>query len=136
MTGNIDNFEKNSFNPYLSDSTILNDIRDPDINFFDDFTDSCYFKTDEINGFLSDTLKCENMCVTHVNIRSLKKNYESLRNFLNETKNSFNIICITETWCSNEEIMWDSTIHLSDFDIISLERKSKKTRYSCTRGKI
>ena len=45
---------------------------------------------------------------------------------MSETNFLFNIICITETWCSNDEIKSNSNLHLPNFEIIPLERKIKK----------
>ena len=40
--------------------------------------------------------------VLHLNIRSLNKNYESLNNLLVEINFCFKVICITESWCSDD----------------------------------
>ena len=47
---------------------------------------------------------------------------------MNETDFSFNIICVTETWCSDSELNNNSTFYLPNFKTIPLERKSKKRR--------
>ena len=36
----------------------------------------------------------------HLNVRSLNKNFESLKEFLTTIKFEFKVICLTETWCT------------------------------------
>ena len=40
----------------------------------------------------------------HLNIRSLQKNFDSLLNLLMTLKFEFKVICITETWCSDNSM--------------------------------
>ena len=43
----------------------------------------------------------------HLNIRSLQKNFDSLCNLLMMLKFEFKVICITETWCSNNSMNYN-----------------------------
>ena len=130
MAPNIRNFETKTFNPFHSDEFILNDERDPDTNFFDEVNtpnfDCLYFNTDQIKTFLSETEQYDNISALHVNIRSIKHNFDKLTELLDESKSSFNIVCLTETWCSDEEMINNSTLQLKGFEIIPYERKIKK----------
>ena len=58
-----------------------------------------------MKNFIYETNRFENIFVLHVNIRGLKANFENFCNLLNNTGSSFNIICLTGTWCSNSEII-------------------------------
>ena len=40
----------------------------------------------------------------HLNIKSLQKNFDSLLNLLMTLKFEFKVICITETWCSDNSM--------------------------------
>ena len=62
----------------------------------------------------------------HVNIRSLSKNFDNLLDILRDSNYSFNILCITETWCTDSTLKNSSNLHLPNFDIISQERKTSK----------
>ncbi|XP_065673886.1 uncharacterized protein LOC136090837 [Hydra vulgaris] len=71
-------------------------------------------------------INSEKIRILHINIRSLSKNNENFRHFLEETKNIFNIICVTETWCSTYELEKNSNFHLKNFELVSLERQTNK----------
>ena len=61
-----------------------------------------------------------------MNIRSLLKNFNNLLDILRESNYSFNILCITETWCTDSTLKNNSNLRLPNFDIISQERKTSK----------
>ena len=69
----------------------------------------------------------EKLNVLHVNIRSIKRNFENLKALLEECEFVFNIICVSETWCSNTELQNNSNLSLTGFDSVPYE-KSKKNR--------
>ena len=52
--------------------------------------------------------------VLHLNIRSIKKNFENFKLFLNSINFTFSVICLSETW-------WDylATIEKSLFELPS-----------------
>ena len=62
----------------------------------------------------------------HVNIRGLKTNFENFGNLLNNTGSSFNIICLTERWCSNPEIINSSYFDTNNYKVIPFERKTNE----------
>ena len=68
----------------------------------------------------------ENFSDLYVNIRRLKTNFENFRNLLNNTGSSFNVICLTETWCSNSEIINSSYFDINNYKSISFEGKQVK----------
>ena len=66
------------------------------------FSDTNYFTIEETKSKLS---CCDNksFSILHLNIRSFKKNFDKLVNFLDTLSFNFNVICVSETWCSSEE---------------------------------
>ena len=61
-----------------------------------------------------------------MNIRSLPKIFDNLLDILRDSNWSFNILCITETWCTDSTLKSNSNLHLPYFDLISQERKANK----------
>ena len=57
------------------------------------------FSADDINLELNSSEK-DAFSMLHLNIRSLNKNFENLRTFLAKLGFGFQIICLTEYWCS------------------------------------
>ena len=82
-----------------------NDSQDPDENFFNafNFKDSQYFTPEESSQNLNSFDK-SSFSMLHLNIRSLQKNFDSLLNLLMTLKFEFKVICITETWCSDNSM--------------------------------
>ena len=64
--------------------------------------------------------------VLHLNIRSLNKNFESLKNVLVEIKFCFKVICITESWCS-VDLHTNNRYQLLNYVSIHQVRKNGKT---------
>ena len=114
---NENSFENLTFNPFSNQENILlNNNFDPDENFFDKNSfskiNAQYFSVDETNIKLSTCCDKNSLSILHVNIRSMSKNFEKLKLMLNECNYNFSIICLTETWCSDESFRNDSTLHL------------------------
>ena len=61
----------------------------------------------------------------HVNIRSVSKNFEKLKLILSEINYKFSIICLTETWCSDQTFHNNSDYDLPEYNSIHQERKNK-----------
>ena len=125
-------FENISVNIYETDSFTKFDERDTDTNFFDDITKSnfetLYFKPNEIKPNFQSTQYLEKLNVLHVNIRSIKRNFENLKALLKECELVFNIIRVSETWCSNTELQSNSNVSLAGEDSVSYERSKKSRR--------
>ena len=131
MVPQTENFENISVNIYEPGTFTKFDERDPDTIFFDDMTKSnfetSYFKPNEVKQYLPSTQYLEKLNVSHVNIRSIKRNFENLKALLEECELVFNIICVSETWCSNTELQNNSNLSLAGFNSVPYE-KSKKSR--------
>ena len=93
----FDNFENLKFDPFESKNVLLNDSNDPDKNFYNNIQaiDMQYCLPS-----LSEKLRInsENFSMIHLNIRSAKKNFEKLKDFLSQTGSFFKVLCLTETW--------------------------------------
>ena len=75
--------------------------------------------------FFSEKKNSEIIDTIHVNIRSLSKNFDSHLDILRDSSYGFNVLCITEIWCTDSTFKNNTNLHLPDFDIISQERKNK-----------
>lgn len=121
-------FENIHFDPFDSND-ILNE-NDPDKNFFDDikitYSSTPYLYENEVFNFLKDIKQKENLSILHINIRSMKKNFEKLRELLQATNYSFNIICVSETWISDLEFSDNSNYQLNNYVAIHSGRRTGK----------
>ena len=76
---------------------------DPDDNCFNtnQFSDTNYFTIEETKSklFCSDD---KSFSILHLNIRSFKKNFDNLVDFLATLSFNFKVICISETWCFSD----------------------------------
>ena len=92
------NFESLKFNPFDCTAEILNDDSfDPDVNFFNnniENLDTPYISHEKIKDLNVNTSA---LSVLHLNIRSMKKNFESFKLFLSNFNFDFSIICFSET---------------------------------------
>ena len=108
MVPQTENFENISVNIYETVSYTKFDERDPDTNFFYNMIKSSfetsYFKPNEVKPYLRSTQYLEKRTVLQVNIRSIKRNFENLKALFEECEFVFNIVCVSEPWCSNTEL--------------------------------
>ena len=98
------NFEKQIFNPFDFQKALIDEVNDPDINFNDKFeiVESSYFSIDEFSSTSKKLLK-NYFSILHINIRSLNKNFEKLREYLSLVKRDFNVVALTKTWCNDNK---------------------------------
>ena len=78
-------------------------MRENQMKIFDEantqnFECSYHFRK-KIEIFLFEKENSESINAIHVNIRSLSKNFDNLLGILRDNNYSFNVLCITETWC-------------------------------------
>ena len=124
-------FKQISFDPFeSSDVKIFQDDRDPDLDYFDEINIPGKKRINknqtDIKIFLHETQWFDSVSVLHVNTRELKINFQNFHNLLKNTGSSFNIVCLTETWCSNSEIINSSHFDIDKYKAISFERKENK----------
>ena len=78
-------FEDISINPFNKSDSVFEDLNDPDSHYFDEIDyDSKYFHVDEINTFLNDLKRHENLSLLHLNIGSLRSNLDDFHTLLEE----------------------------------------------------
>ena len=105
---------------------MIDEGNDPDINFFNDKSetvDTPYFNADEFNSS-SDKLLKNSFSILHINIRSLNKNFEKLREYLCLVKRDFSVAYLTETWCNDEKATQNSLLQLPNYTPIHQIRKN------------
>ena len=76
-----------------------------------------YLFANEIERFLSEKENSKTIHAIHVNIKSLSKNFDNLLDILRNSNNSFNVLCITETWCMDSSFKSNKNLHLPNFDV-------------------
>ena len=74
--------------------------------------DSKYFHVNEINTFLKDLTRPENLSRLHLSIRGLRSNLDDFHTLLEESKHPFNVISLTETWLNDHEFKTNSNYRL------------------------
>ena len=119
-------WESSVFNPFLvNDNSIHNEV-DPDVNFFQDipFFDTKYYSPPEVKqnfkNFSEDAVS-----IFHVNIRSMKKNFENFRDLYYALDFRFSITCFSETWADNS-FGKNSLYQLKNFNVIHQIRNDRK----------
>ena len=65
------------------------------------FTNTTNFTPETLKVMIKETNDIS-FSVVHLNIRSFNKNFESLKNLIVEIDFCFKVICITESWCSDD----------------------------------
>ena len=74
-------------------------------------------------------IKCDvcdvaNLFLLHLNIRNMRSNLDEFHTLLEESKHSFNVVCLTETWLNDYEFKTNSNYHLPNYEGIHYERKN------------
>ena len=81
----------------------LNNLTDSTARDIDeDLHDTNYFSLNDLGN--KNSVSANFISIVHLNIRSLRKNMENFKIFLNSISHDFDIICLTETWCKEENI--------------------------------
>ena len=103
MSFDESNFEKLRFDYFGFDNLLLNNTHDPDENIFDNLSqmDSVLYAVEEAATSLK-KFNDKTFSVLHLNVRSLNKNFEFLKELLITIKFEFKVICLTETWCTDD----------------------------------
>ncbi|XP_065667861.1 uncharacterized protein LOC136088125 [Hydra vulgaris] len=115
----LSNFEFKTFK--IKNSILLNRNSDPDINFYNDDELIKNISPLYYNPYSKDITKGmddNSFSILHINIRSLKKNFESLKQFLYKIKINFQIICLSETWCQDKNVENDSYFQIPNYNVV------------------
>ena len=95
------NFESLKYSLLNDNHNILLDsFCDPDLNFLKNDIrnlDTKYLLPDQFHNFLYNSTT-DWFSILHLNIRSIKKNFEKFKLFLSSLDFSFSVICFSETW--------------------------------------
>ena len=84
---------------------LIDQINDPDINFFNDKSgagDSLDFSSGEFNS-LSEKILKNWLSILLINIMRLNKNYGKLRKYLSLVKRDFIVMGLTDMWCNDNK---------------------------------
>ena len=106
-------FGKQVFNPFDFQKVLIDEGNDPDINFFNDKSETVdlpYFSPDEFNSSSKKLLK-NYFFVLHINIRSLNK----VREYLSLVKRDFSVVALTETWFNDDKAAQNSLLQLPNY---------------------
>ena len=95
------NFENLKYNLVdNSDDILLDNSCDPDVNFFSLKTqnlDTPYILPEEFQKFVGSSSH-DSFSILHLNIRSIKKNFDNFKLFFSTLAFSISVICFSETW--------------------------------------
>ena len=124
----LENFERLHFNPFHNESfSDTEDEIDSDENFFNELNTQKFecsnLFPNEIESFLSKKENSASINAIHVNIRSLLKNFDNLLDILRDSNYSFNILCITGTWCTDSTLKSNSNLHLPNLTLFHKKEK-------------
>ena len=95
----------------MSDFSIFDDI-DPEINHlnraFPDLADgneqNNYFTSSTFNNSFN-SVNFNSFSLIHINIRSINANGDSFVSYLSTLKLKFSVICLTETWSDEQNLL-------------------------------
>ena len=94
-----------TFDPFTLQGNFINNECDPDVNFYQNNVSNVeanYFLMTEVKSSLA-SFNPNAFSVLHLNIRSMNKNFENFKEFLNNLSVSFSAICLSETWCESQD---------------------------------
>ena len=99
MNLQTETYKSFEYGKFEVETILTNDNFDPDSNFFNEKKknsfESTYYTHEEFVSFCSNL--SENFSITHLNIRSLHKNIDKLKDFLNNIERKFSVIVLSET---------------------------------------
>lgn len=101
-------------------TTDLNMEIDPDNNFFSPIINDCnYFTQDRYVNSINSVGK---LSIIHFNSRSMYKNFNSIKEYLQQFTHPFSIIAITETWFNIDKGI---VFCLDDYELSYMNREKK-----------
>ena len=118
------NFESMIFNPFSNNNNFPDSNQDPDVNFFLDNIPSLILNIfHPLNIFhvkigFSKFESPDTFSVLHINIRSLRKNFEDFKKLYQTLNLKFNIVCFSETWADDNKRDNESLIQLPGCNVL------------------
>ena len=120
-------FESQSFNPFSINKDFKDNDQDADVNFYQtqiSSLDTSYYIPNEVKEKL-ENFQQKSFSVLHLNIRSMSKNFESFREFLDSLCFTFSAICLSETWCQPHETS-NSNLQIPGYVSLHQTRKNRR----------
>ena len=114
------NFESMSFNHFSNNN-----------NFFLDNIASLnteYFSPSEVKIGFSKFESPDTFSALHLNIRSLRKNFEDFKELYQTLDLKFSILCFSETWADDNKLENDSLMQLPGYNVLHQTRKNRRGR--------
>ena len=122
------NFECLSFDLFSLQENLMNNECDPDVNFYQNNVSNVeanYFLMTEVKSSLASFVP-NPFSVLHLNIRSMKKNFEIFKEFLKNVSVSFSAIFLSETWCESRDELQNSNYILSSYNFFYQYRQYRR----------
>ena len=119
QTETYKSFENDRFNLFEAETILTNENFDPDSNFFNEkinSVESTYYTHEEFVSFSRNL--SENLSIIHLNIRSLHKNIDKLKDFLKDIKGNFSVIILSEAWIDDDKADLNSLFHIPNYSFI------------------
>ena len=113
------------FNLFQVEIILTNGNFDPDNNLLNEkinSVESTYYTHEEFVSFSSNL--SENFSIIHLNIRSLHKNIDKLKDFLNNIKRKFSVNVLSETWIDDDKADMNSLFHIPNYSFIHEKKKN------------
>ena len=121
------NFESMSFNLFPNNNNFSDNNQDPDVSFFVVNIRSLnteYFSLPDVKIGFSKFESPDTFSVLHLNIRSLRKNFEDLKELYKTLNLKFSKVCFSETWADDDKLENDSLIQLPGYNVLHQIRKN------------
>ena len=119
-----------------NNNILLDDSCDRDVNFFNvnfENLNTPYLFPEDFNSAYENESPSNYFSVLHLNIRSIKKNFENFKMFLNSINFTFSIICFSETWLdetnSTENSLYELPNYMSKHQVRSDRRGGRVSIY-------
>ena len=113
-------FECFKFNEYnISDKQ---SSADPVNHFYNGINSECSYFTDD--NFTTKFKNINGFSVIHFNCRSVKSCFEDLKQYLLDIKKTFDIICISESWLTNKDDLFEYNI--DSYNVVAANRSNKR----------
>ncbi|XP_042076683.1 uncharacterized protein LOC106633234 [Haplochromis burtoni] len=106
----------------IENKTLMYDSNiDPDCNFFNNKTNECNYYTNEQ---LKKEFKVEQgITMVHFNSRSLYANFQSIKDYITQFEQPFNVIAISETWITPGK---EEDFKINGYEFLHVDRINKK----------
>ena len=118
-----------SFHPFSNNNNFPDSNQDPDFNFFLDNIPSLnkdYFSPSDVKIGFSKFEPLDIFSVLHLNIRSLRENFEDFKVLYKTLNLKFSIACFSETWVDENKLENDSLIQLPGYNVLHQIRKNRR----------